>query len=216
MFFSVSFLLSDSNLCSPGTGLGVCACLHLIWGMSSCPEPVVGSMALDRSPIPKNPGGLPSSGLGIMLSPCPPRTIPGGRGLHRAVMALPPWQIVTEHLQWRFGGERIWVYLSSLSLLLSIFTKISVSSPSFNSVTNSGLISSYQKVIFGFRPCITKLRECIYCRMLQEEVGQKVGICGHMLHVASQEVKDRSSSDGPFQGALMDVWLCVRIPKLAL
>lgn len=41
-----------------------------------------------------------------------------------------PWQIVTmpEYLQRRFGGERIRMYLSGLSLLLSIFTKISVSS----------------------------------------------------------------------------------------
>lgn len=40
-------------------------------------------------------------------------------------------QIVTmpEYLQRRFGGERIRVYLSGLSLLLSIFTKISVSRP---------------------------------------------------------------------------------------
>uniref|UniRef100_A0A8U7N4U5 Sodium/mannose cotransporter SLC5A10 n=1 Tax=Corvus moneduloides TaxID=1196302 RepID=A0A8U7N4U5_CORMO len=43
------------------------------------------------------------------------------------LMVLPPWQIVTmpEYLQRRFGGERIQMYLSSLSLLLSIFTKIS-------------------------------------------------------------------------------------------
>uniref|UniRef100_A0A493SWW9 Sodium/mannose cotransporter SLC5A10 n=1 Tax=Anas platyrhynchos platyrhynchos TaxID=8840 RepID=A0A493SWW9_ANAPP len=34
-----------------------------------------------------------------------------------------------EYLQRRFGGERIRVYLSGLSLLLSIFTKISVSRP---------------------------------------------------------------------------------------
>ncbi|KAM4892224.1 LOW QUALITY PROTEIN: sodium/mannose cotransporter SLC5A10 [Sylvia borin] len=40
---------------------------------------------------------------------------------------------IPEYLQWRFGGERIWMYLSSLSLLLSTFTKISVSSSSFNS-----------------------------------------------------------------------------------
>ncbi|XP_066054430.1 sodium/mannose cotransporter SLC5A10 [Chamaea fasciata] len=53
---------------------------------------------------------------------------------------------IPEYLQWRFGGERIRMYLSSLSPLLSIFTRIS----SFNSVTNPGLISSYQKVIFGF------------------------------------------------------------------
>uniref|UniRef100_A0A8C5X4P7 Sodium/mannose cotransporter SLC5A10 n=1 Tax=Malurus cyaneus samueli TaxID=2593467 RepID=A0A8C5X4P7_9PASS len=44
-----------------------------------------------------------------------------------SLMALPPWQIITvpEYLQRRFGGERIRMYLSSLSLLLSIFTKIS-------------------------------------------------------------------------------------------
>lgn len=41
----------------------------------------------------------------------------------------PLLQIVTmpEYLQRRFGGERIRMYLSGLSLLLSIFTKISVS-----------------------------------------------------------------------------------------
>lgn len=162
--------------------------------------------------------GLPSPALGITLSPCPLRTIPGGWGLDRAVMALPPWQIVTmpEYLQRRFGGERIRMYLSSLSLLLSIFTKISVSSPPFNSVTNPGLISSSQKVIFGFKPCVAKLGESSYCRMLQEGVGQKLGICGQMLCVTSQEFIGRSSSDGPSQGAPMDVWLCVRIPKLAL
>lgn len=89
------------------------------------------------------------------------------------MMALPPWQTVTipEHHQQRFGGERIWMYLSSLVLLLSIFTKISVSSPTFNSVTNPGLISSYQKVTFGLRPCIAEQGESIYCRMLQEEGG---------------------------------------------
>lgn len=162
--------------------------------------------------------GLLSPALGITLSPCPPRTIPGGWGLDRAVMALPPWQIVTmpEYLQRRFGGERIRMYLSSLSLLLSIFTKISVSSPPFNSVTNPGLISSSQKVIFGFKPCVAKLGESSYCRMLQERVGQKLGICGQMLCVTSQEFIGRSSSGGPSQGAPMDVRLCVRIPKLAL
>uniref|UniRef100_A0A8C0IDV1 Sodium/mannose cotransporter SLC5A10 n=1 Tax=Bubo bubo TaxID=30461 RepID=A0A8C0IDV1_BUBBB len=41
--------------------------------------------------------------------------------------SLSLWQIVTmpEYLQRRFGGERIQMYLSGLSLLLSIFTKIS-------------------------------------------------------------------------------------------
>lgn len=104
-------------------------------------------------------------------------------GPDRAVMALPPWQIATisQYLQWRFGGERIPVYLSSLSFLLSIFTKISVSSPAFNSVTNPGLVSSYQKVIFVFRPCTAKLGKSIYCRMLQDEVGPKAGICGQMV-----------------------------------
>ncbi|KAI6076572.1 Sodium/glucose cotransporter 5 isoform X2 [Aix galericulata] len=45
----------------------------------------------------------------------------------RAASAPSPPQIVTmpEYLQRRFGGERIRVYLSGLSLLLSIFTKIS-------------------------------------------------------------------------------------------
>uniref|UniRef100_A0A8C0ASD6 Sodium/mannose cotransporter SLC5A10 n=1 Tax=Buteo japonicus TaxID=224669 RepID=A0A8C0ASD6_9AVES len=43
------------------------------------------------------------------------------------ITLFPPWQIVTmpEYLQRRFGGERIRMYLSGLSLLLSIFTKIS-------------------------------------------------------------------------------------------
>lgn len=38
-------------------------------------------------------------------------------------------QIVTlpEYIQKRFGGQRIRMYLSVLSLLLSVFTKISVS-----------------------------------------------------------------------------------------
>lgn len=41
---------------------------------------------------------------------------------------LPP-QIVTmpEYIQKRYGGQRIRMYLSVLSLLLSVFTKISVS-----------------------------------------------------------------------------------------
>lgn len=44
-------------------------------------------------------------------------------------LSCPLLQIVTmpEYLQRRFGGERIRMYLSGLSLLLSIFTKISVS-----------------------------------------------------------------------------------------
>jgi sodium/glucose cotransporter 10 len=43
---------------------------------------------------------------------------------------LPP-QIVTlpEYIQKRFGGQRIRTYLSVLSLMLSVFTKISVSCP---------------------------------------------------------------------------------------
>uniref|UniRef100_A0A672UJD9 Sodium/mannose cotransporter SLC5A10 n=1 Tax=Strigops habroptila TaxID=2489341 RepID=A0A672UJD9_STRHB len=43
------------------------------------------------------------------------------------ITLFPCWQIVTmpEYLQRRFGGERIRMYLSGLSLLLSIFTKIS-------------------------------------------------------------------------------------------
>lgn len=131
-------------------------------------------------------------------------------------MALPPWQIVTipEYLQRRFGGERIRMYLSSLSLLLSIFTKISVSSPAFNSVTNPGFISSCQKVIFGFQRLVAKLGESSYRRMLQEGVGQKARICGQVLSVTSHEFKHRPSSDGPFQGALM-MCGCVRIPKIA-
>lgn len=42
-----------------------------------------------------------------------------------------PQQIVTlpEYMQKRFGGQRIRMYLSVLSLLLSVFTKISVSLP---------------------------------------------------------------------------------------
>lgn len=41
-------------------------------------------------------------------------------------------QIVTlpEYIQKRFGGQRIRMYLSVLSLMLSVFTKISVSCPS--------------------------------------------------------------------------------------
>ena len=40
-----------------------------------------------------------------------------------------PSQIVTlpEYIQKRYGGQRIRMYLSVLSLLLSVFTKISVS-----------------------------------------------------------------------------------------
>lgn len=43
---------------------------------------------------------------------------------------MPP-QIVTlpEYIQKRYGGQRIRMYLSVLSLLLSVFTKISVSFP---------------------------------------------------------------------------------------
>ena len=49
-----------------------------------------------------------------------------------AVTALPSVQVVTmpEYLRKRFGGQRIQVYLSVLSLVLYIFTKISVSPPS--------------------------------------------------------------------------------------
>uniref|UniRef100_A0A663F8I7 Sodium/mannose cotransporter SLC5A10 n=1 Tax=Aquila chrysaetos chrysaetos TaxID=223781 RepID=A0A663F8I7_AQUCH len=49
------------------------------------------------------------------------------RNVSAMITLFPPWQIVTmpEYLQRRFGGERIRMYLSSLSLLLSIFTKIS-------------------------------------------------------------------------------------------
>ncbi|KAJ7398139.1 Sodium/glucose cotransporter 5 [Pitangus sulphuratus] len=46
-----------------------------------------------------------------------------GSGLFRIAVAGFEWNIVT--IQRRFGGERIRVHLSSLSLLLSIFTKIS-------------------------------------------------------------------------------------------
>lgn len=97
------------------------------------------------------------------------------------------------------------MYLSSLALLFPIFTKISVSSPTFNSVTNPGLISSCKKVIFWFRPWIAKLGESICCRMLQEAVGQKVRICVQMLSVPFHEFKDKSSSAGP---SLMDVPVC--------
>uniref|UniRef100_A0A8C0ASC5 Sodium/mannose cotransporter SLC5A10 n=1 Tax=Buteo japonicus TaxID=224669 RepID=A0A8C0ASC5_9AVES len=49
------------------------------------------------------------------------------RNVSAMITLFPPWQIVTmpEYLQRRFGGERIRMYLSGLSLLLSIFTKIS-------------------------------------------------------------------------------------------
>lgn len=42
-----------------------------------------------------------------------------------------PPQIVTmpEYIQKRYGGQRMRMYLSVLSLLLSVFTKISVSRP---------------------------------------------------------------------------------------
>lgn len=42
-----------------------------------------------------------------------------------------PPQIVTmpEYIQKRYGGQRMRMYLSILSLLLSVFTKISVSRP---------------------------------------------------------------------------------------
>lgn len=52
------------------------------------------------------------------------------RGPVLSPAAVPP-QIVTlpEYIQKRFGGQRIRIYLSVLSLLLSVFTKISVSCP---------------------------------------------------------------------------------------
>jgi len=73
------------------------------------PQPCAGSTAV---PLPS---------LGVSLEEV---TWTGQRPLCFA------WQIVTmpEYLQRRFGGERIRMYLSGLSLLLSIFTKISVSS----------------------------------------------------------------------------------------
>uniref|UniRef100_A0A8C5X4J2 Sodium/mannose cotransporter SLC5A10 n=1 Tax=Malurus cyaneus samueli TaxID=2593467 RepID=A0A8C5X4J2_9PASS len=72
--------------------------------------------ALNRSPAPRNPA------LGITEP-----SLKDGAWTGLSLMALPPWQIITvpEYLQRRFGGERIRMYLSSLSLLLSIFTKIS-------------------------------------------------------------------------------------------
>lgn len=46
-----------------------------------------------------------------------------------SAVTLPPPQIVTmpEYIQKRYGGQRMRMYLSVLSLLLSVFTKISVS-----------------------------------------------------------------------------------------
>lgn len=79
----------------------------------------------------RRPLRLPSPALGIQLSPCLSRDHPRrrgpGQGSDRSLLLR---QIVTmpEYLQRRFGGERIRMYLSGLSLLLSIFTKISVSS----------------------------------------------------------------------------------------
>lgn len=148
---------------SVSSGVGTAA-LSLLWGVWPWAGP----------PLP----GILSSAL-LCSVPLPSQDRPRTVGPDRAVMALPPWQIATisQYLQWRFGGERIQIYLSSLSLLLSIFTRISVSNSAFNSVTNPGLISSYQKVIFVFRPCTAKLGKSIYCRMLQDEVGPKVGIC---------------------------------------
>lgn len=77
------------------------------------------------------PVRLLSSALGTQLSSHLPCDHAGRRGLGQGTdRSLSPWQIVTmpEYLQRRFGGERIRMYLSGLSLLLSIFTKISVSS----------------------------------------------------------------------------------------
>lgn len=52
-------------------------------------------------------------GLGGCLAPAP---------------CLPQIVTMPEYIQKRFGGQRIRMYLSVLSLLLSVFTKISVSS----------------------------------------------------------------------------------------
>lgn len=75
-------------------------------------------------------GPYESVDLGLALEK--PQALDAGQGL-RAVLAPTPYllQIITmpEYIQKRYGGQRIRMYLSVLSLLLSVFTKISVSCP---------------------------------------------------------------------------------------
>lgn len=51
-----------------------------------------------------------------------------------------PWQVITmpQYLKKRFGGTRISLYLSVISLFLYIFTKISVSRPVGDDANRSG------------------------------------------------------------------------------
>lgn len=64
-----------------------------------------------------------NAGCGLRNSPPTPHCLP---------------QIITmpEYIQKRYGGQRIRMYLSVLSLLLSVFTKISVSCPYLQLLAN--------------------------------------------------------------------------------
>lgn len=54
----------------------------------------------------------------------------GLRGvLNHCSSCLPQIVTMPEYIQKRYGGQRIRMYLSVLSLLMSVFTKISVSRP---------------------------------------------------------------------------------------
>ena len=52
-----------------------------------------------------------------------------------------------EYIKKRFGGDRIRIYLSVLSLLLYVFTKISVSQGDHQALSNSELVDHRAFVI---------------------------------------------------------------------
>ena len=69
-----------------------------------------------------------------------------------------------EYLRKRFGGQRIRIYLAILSLLMYVFTKISVSKGHFVFVCLYGLkrISIYFIFNFIFRSSLTQFQADLY------------------------------------------------------